>query len=80
MPSPSEAQDRKTYQEVREALAEGRDLTKDFRSGGLVPPSLSGKLFSASDLHASAFARIDAAFERANRKVGLGTVEHEDAA
>lgn len=76
MTSPSEAQDRKTYQEVREALAEGRELNRDFRTGELVPPSLSGKLFSASDLHASAFARIDAAFERANRKVAQQPLKH----
>lgn len=59
----AEAQDRQTYTEVRQALAEGRELTRDFTTGELVPPSLKGCLYGAGDLHASAFARIDASVE-----------------
>lgn len=58
--NPVNAQDRETYALVKAALTSGQPVVRDFATGRVVPPNLSGKAYSTRDLHASAFAEIDA--------------------
>jgi hypothetical protein len=60
----AQSQDRQTYREVHDALTAGKPVVRDFQTGQVVPESLRGKLYSAADLHASAFAAIDVAFKK----------------
>jgi hypothetical protein len=56
--------DRATYTAVKAELASGRPVLRHSATGKVVPAHLQGTLYSVRDLHASAFAEIDAQVER----------------
>lgn len=69
--NPVAAQDRETYALVKAALTTGQPVVRDFATGRVVPPNLSGKGYSARDLHSAAFAEIDAGTFKGWRNKGV---------
>lgn len=63
--------DARTYRAVKAELEAGGDVSRDFRTGHVIPAHLSGKLYSARDLFASAMAELDLASERASARLAL---------
>lgn len=52
--------DRKTFDEVKRAVAAGETVRRDLRTGHIVPAHLQGTMYSPRDLLASALAEDEA--------------------